>query len=232
MNPSIQLVVFDMAGTTVRDDDAVNLCLREALAAAGVTSTRDAVNAVMGIPKPLAIAALVRGAEPDGEPAPDRIRSIHDDFLGRMIRFYRDDPRVGEMPGATAVFQQLKQAGVKVALDTGFSRPIVTAILHRLGWSGPDLLDATVASDEVPRGRPHPDLLLEAMRRTGVTRAEAVAKVGDTPSDLQEGHSAGCGLIIGVTNGTHTRAQLEPHPHTHLIASLAGLPALVLEPRP
>ena len=55
-----------------------------------------------------------------------------------------------------------------------------------------------------------------------------VAKVGDTPSDLQEGTAAGCGLVIGVANGTHTREQLAAHPHTHLIASLQELPALVL----
>ncbi len=34
--------------------------------------------------------------------------------------------------------------------------------------------------------------------------------------------------MIGVTNGTHTRAQLAAYPHTHLAASLDELPALVL----
>lgn len=224
----IELVVFDMAGTTVRDDDAVNSCLREALMEAGVPVTRDEVNTVMGIPKPLAIETLLSQKEPGASPARTRIDSIHDSFLVRMIRFYETDPRVQEMPEATATFQRLKSAGVKVALDTGFSRPIVNVILDRLGWSQSDLLDATVTSDEVKRGRPHPDLLLEAMRRTGVTEARRVAKVGDTPSDLGEGQAAGCALVIGVTNGTHTREQLALHPHTHLIASLAELPDLVL----
>ncbi len=228
MNPTIQLVVLDMAGTTVRDDDAVNSCLRAALSAAGVVVARDEVNTVMGIPKPLAIATLLRAKTPSAPPPAARINAIHDDFLVRMIRFYETDPRVGEMPGATETFRRLKQAGVKVALDTGFSRPIVNVILDRLAWSQSDLLDATVTSDEVPRGRPHPDLLFEAMHRTGVTDAQAVAKVGDTPSDLQEGRAAGCWLVIGVTNGTHTHAQLAPHPHTHLIASLAELPGIVL----
>jgi phosphonatase-like hydrolase len=123
----------------------------------------------------------------------------------------------------------LRRAGVQLALDTGFSRDIVDAILQRLSWAGTDLLDATVASDEVPRGRPHPDLVLQAMKLTGVKDARRVAKVGDTPSDLQEGHAAGCGFVIGVTNGSHTRQQLESHPHTHLIDNLRELPALLLE---
>src|SRR5262249_39112669 len=115
-----------------------------------------------------------------------------------------------------------------VALDTGFSRTIVDAILERLGWSEPGVLDATVASDEVERGRPHADLVLRAMSLTGVTRSDAVAKVGDTPADLEEGLAAHCGLLIGVTNGSHTAEQLKRHAHTHLISDLSALPSLVL----
>ena len=48
----IDLVVFDIAGTTVHDDDSVNRCLRGSLAAVGLTVTAAQVNAVMGLPKP------------------------------------------------------------------------------------------------------------------------------------------------------------------------------------
>ncbi len=224
----IQLVVFDMAGTTIRDDDAVNRCLREALQAEGINVTRDEVNAVMGIPKPVAIGALLSQAKLGGQSAPPgEVERLHADFLRRMIEFYRADPGVAPMPGAQACLEQLKRAGIRIALDTGFSRNIVDVILDRLGWDLPGFLDATVASDEVRRGRPHPDLLLEAMRRCGVDDVLCVAKVGDTPSDLLEGTHAGCALVVGVINGTHTRAQLEAHPHTHLLAHLTDLPPLV-----
>ena len=115
------------------------------------------------------------------------------------------------------------------ASNTGFSRPIVTAILERLGWTDSSLVDGVVASDEVRHGRPHADMIIRAMALSGVQDCKAVAKVGDTPSDLHEGAAAGCGLIIGVTNGTHTREQLMPHPHTHLIMSLEPLPKLILD---
>jgi phosphonatase-like hydrolase len=230
MNPKIELVVLDMAGTTVRDDDAVNHCLRTALAETGVGVTRDEVNEVMGMPKPIAIGLLLQRRKYAGKVAPEaEVASIHADFLQRMVAFYRSDPAVGEIDGASEVLRQLRHAGLKLALDTGFSRDIVDAILNRLGWAGKQLLHATVASDEVPRGRPHPDLILRAMQLTGVSDAGRVAKVGDTPSDLQEGRAAGCGLIIGVTNGSHTREQLAPHPHTHLIDNLRDLPSLLIE---
>jgi len=51
--------------------------------------------------------------------------------------------------------------------------------------------------------------------------------VGDTPSDLEEGTAAGCGLVIGVTAGSHTAEQLKPFVHTHLIHTVAELPSLL-----
>lgn len=225
----IQLIVFDMAGTTVRDDDAVNLCLRDSLAAHCCVTTRDEVNEVMGIAKPVAIRTLLERRAGAGQAvSASAVELIHEDFLRRMIRHYQTSDAVEPMPCAVEVFRQLKAAGVKLALDTGFSRPIVNAILVRLGWHQGGLLDATVASDEVPRGRPYPDMVFKAMELTDVASVAAVAKVGDTPSDLQEGRAAGCGLVIGVTNGTHTAVQLAGHPHTHLIAGLHELSSLVL----
>ena len=66
------------------------------------------------------------------------------------------------------------------------------------------------------------------MRRLGVGDTRAVAKVGDTRADLEEGTNAGCGLVVGVTTGSFTRAQLEAYPHTHIVASVADVPELVL----
>jgi beta-phosphoglucomutase-like phosphatase (HAD superfamily) len=55
----IRLVVFDMAGTTLQDDDAVNTCLGEALKNGGRWLKRDVINEVMGMPKRRAIELLL-----------------------------------------------------------------------------------------------------------------------------------------------------------------------------
>jgi phosphonatase-like hydrolase len=222
---NIELVIFDMAGTSVNDDDGVNRAVREALAQAGIATTREAVNEVMGIPKPQALRRLIENSPRRDQLA--RLDAIHADFTARMIRFYGSDPSVHEIPGASDTFRLLRTGGIKVALDTGFSRDIVEVILDRLGWHDPELIDASVTSDEVARGRPHPDMIFKAMRDLGIADARRVAKVGDTPSDLQEGTSAGCALVVGVTAGSHTRAQLQAFPHTHLIASITELPAIL-----
>jgi phosphonatase-like hydrolase len=222
----IELVVFDLAGTTVHDGDAVNASFRAALAARGIDADPAAVKTVMGLPKPEAIRALLeRHREP---PSAETINAIHEDFTRRMRDYYATDPEVREVPGAAAAFAELRRAGVKVALNTGFFRPITEVLLARLGWHCPAVIDADVTSDEVPRGRPHPDMIRHLMARLGVEDARRVAKVGDTRADLEEGTNAGCAFVIGVTTGSFTREQLRACPHTHLLASVAEVPALLL----
>jgi phosphonatase-like hydrolase len=217
----IELVVFDMAGTTVYDGDAVSSCFRAALAGVGVFPEPAAVNDVMGLHKPEAVRRLLTAA---GQ-STGKVDAVHADFVARMVHYYETDPAVRALPGATSVFEELRKGGVKVALNTGFGRTIVDVILRRLQWN--NAVDATVASDEVARGRPHPDMIRRLMSQLGVADARNVAKVGDTPVDIEEGMNAGCGLIIGVTTGSFTRQQLETFPQARIVESVADVPGLL-----
>jgi phosphonatase-like hydrolase len=227
----IELVVFDMAGTTVDDQGVVNRAFRQTLAACGLAVEPEAVDAVMGLAKPEAFRLLI-GSSPRAEELAGRVNAIHSGFVERMVRHYQTDPAVREVPGIGVLFEGLKQAGVKVALDTGFSRPIADAILGRLGWPERGLVDSTVTSDEVERGRPEPDMILVLMERLGVTDPRAVVKVGDSPADLEQGFAARCRWVVGVTWGTHTRSQLERHPYTHLVDTVDDLCHLFRTGRP
>jgi phosphonatase-like hydrolase len=222
----IELVVFDMAGTTVEDGDAVNAAFRAALGGVGNEADPAAVSAVMGLPKPEAIRLLLTGL---GQPfTASEVDAIHADFVHRMRDHYAFDPSVREVPGAADAFAAVRSAGIKVALNTGFSRMIASVVLERLGWHSPAVIDADVASDEVARGRPFPDMIRFLMAKLGITDPHRVAKVGDTRADLEEGANSGCGLIIGVTSGSFSRAQLKEYPHTHILGSVAEVPGLLL----
>ena len=217
-----RLVIFDLAGTTVHDPGAVNRCFLEALRAAGLVADPAEIDAVMGLPKPEAFRLLISQA-PGGAEALGRLGEIHADFVERMLDYYRTDPGVAEVEGVSRLFADLRRSGVLVGLNTGFSREITRAILDRLGWERDALVNASISSDEVPRGRPAPDMIAHLMNELGVERASDVAKVGDAPADLQEGTNAGCGLVVGVTWGSHSRSQLERYPHTHIVDAVDEL---------
>lgn len=193
-------MVFDIAGTTLQDDGAVENCLAAALRVGGYTAVSDAIKARMGIPKPVAIAELAPSASPTD------VERMHEEFVARMMDYYRHAPEVKPFHGVNAMFGELRNNGVRVALDTGFDRPTTEVILDRCQWR--PLVDTTVTSDEVSAGRPAPDLIRLAMERTGVGDPAEVVKVGDTPSDIKSGLAAGCRDSVGVAYGTHSGRQL------------------------
>jgi 2-aminoethylphosphonate-pyruvate transaminase len=227
------LVVFDLAGTTVVDTgDIVAVCLCRAIeATARVKVSHATAVSLMGIPKPTAVRRLLQ--EQGLEASEVLVADAHAAFIARMLEYYRHDPSVAEIPGTSRMFAQLHEAGVKVGVDTGFSRDITDAIIDRLGWARRGLVDASAASDEVAAGRPAPFMIYRLMEQLRVSDVRRVVKVGDTPSDLNQGANARCGRIVGVTAGSHTRAQLRPHPHTDLIHDINELiDTLRRDPRP
>ncbi len=214
----IELVVFDLAGTTVNDNKDVHRVLKKALANFDVNISIEDANEVMGIPKPIAIEKLIRKRyHGNVDIISDWIKEIHELFVEEMISFYKTDLSVTEKEGVSETFKKLQSHDIKVVVDTGFDRPITDAVLKRMGWVKNHLIDASVTSDEVLRGRPYPDMIYKAMELTGIRDISKVAKVGDTVSDLQEGNSAGCSVLVGVTTGAFAKEELEKVEHTHLI---------------
>lgn len=218
------LIVFDLAGTTVKDNRDVHRVLQTVLRAHDVAISIEDANEVMGIPKPVAIRdLLVRLYNGSKEITTPWISDIHREFVDSMRTFYHSDPSVGEKKGVSDTFDKLKSKGIKIAVDTGFDRVVTNALLERLRWIENGLIDVSVTSDEVERGRPFPDLIFEAMRRTSVREVSRVVKVGDTVSDMKQGFAAGCGLVVGVTSGAFSGTDLKAENPHHLIAEIPQL---------
>ena len=222
-----KMVVFDMAGTTVEDDDNVHQSLINAMAAKGYKITRSDANRVMGYPKPVAIDTLLNEKfkiHSESERAA-LVEKIHTHFLLDMLHHYRYNPDVKAKPNVEYVFDSLRKKGIKVVIDTGFSRDIADAIIDRLNWR--NMIDYSVTSDEVKHGRPNADMILKAMAEYKITDPALVTKVGDTPSDLMEGMNAKCGNVIGVTWGAYKREELEREKYTHLVDDLVDILKIV-----
>jgi phosphonatase-like hydrolase len=218
----IQLVVFDIAGTTVHDDGSIALAFQDALSDFGIQVPVDAINPLMGYKKPEAIRIILENFN-TGHADPMQVDAIHQLFQEKMIGYYTHTPSLSPMQDAEMVFLVLKQQGIRVGLDTGFSKAITDVIMDRLGWLKTGVVDFVVSSDEVEAGRPFPFMIQHLMRLAGVASPLAVAKVGDTEVDINEGHNAGCSLVVGVTTGAFTRQALLPYHPTHVIDQLSEL---------
>ncbi|WP_373331143.1 HAD hydrolase-like protein [Salmonirosea aquatica] len=141
--------------------------------------------------------------------------------------------------GCLELFGFLHKNNIQIALTTGFYRKVCDIILKKLGWleglneqrigTPSTIIQASITSDEVEKGRPAPFMIQKAMRLLGVDDAQAVINVGDTPSDIQSGFAAGCRMSLAVTNGTHSADQLAPHHPTRLIGSLREVISIIEE---
>lgn len=225
----IKLVVFDMAGTTVKDEDKVTETFRRALEKYGYHVTYDVINPLMGYEKSVAITKLLNKLQPDAAKInPELIENIHREFISLMIRYYKEAPLLEALPNAEATMETLKKAGIKIGINTGFSKDIAETIVERLQWCEKGLIDYLIGSDEVELGRPDPAMINRMMKFAGITDAAEVAKVGDTEVDIREGQNAGCKYVIAVTTGAFTRAELEPYNPTHILDDIAGVAKIVL----
>ena len=221
---SIKLVVFDMAGTTVRDENKVTETFRAALFKFGYLIPDSEINPLMGYKKSVAITKMLHKYEPVSEKiTPDLINEIHQEFIHLMIDYYQRTHALEALPNVESTMRILRAAGIKIGLNTGFSKDIAETIIKRLCWREQALFDFLIASDEVEEGRPSPDMVNRLMKLSGVSSPLEVAKVGDTEVDVREGQNANCKYVIAVTTGAFTRNELEPYKPTHIIDDIAEI---------
>jgi phosphonatase-like hydrolase len=219
---SIKLVVFDIAGTTVKDDHDVSKAFQAALRKSHYEVPLELINPLMGYEKNLAIRQILRLHEHnDAKITTELVTKIHKEFVQQMIAYYQFAPGIEPLPNVEETFAALRAQGVQVGINTGFSRDIAITIVKRLQWFEKELIDQVVGSDEVELGRPHPYMIQKMMLDGKIEKAKEVAKVGDTEVDIREGQNAGCKYSIGITTGIFTRQQLEPYNPTHIIDDIA-----------
>ena len=85
----------------------------------------------------------------------------------------------------------------------------------------------TTRGGDVTTGRPAPYMIFHAMEALAVTDVARVLVAGDTPRDLQAGINSGAAYVVGVLSGASDADELGAHRHTHLLSSVAELPALL-----
>lgn len=203
--PQAQLAVFDMAGTTIDERDEVYRVLRESAEREGARFSDEEFQKWMGTEKHWAIRNLltIGGVEATDE----LVDKAFAWFREELARTYTANPP-SPMPHIEESFAALRAAGIRVGLTTGFSRDIADLILESMGWTvggGEECtIDVSVCGDEVPSGRPAPDMINKVMEITGVDDPAAVISVGDTEVDVESAQAAGA-FSVGVLTGHLTK---------------------------
>lgn len=220
-----ELVVLDMAGTTIDEGQQVYRVLAETARAHGASPSEAAIARWHGAAKHEALRALLtsRSGIP---PSNGELDAVVADFQSRLGTAYADQPP-RPLPGVPEALTTLRGGGVRVALTTGFDRVILESLISALGWEGESVIDTIVCGSDVPTGRPAPYMIFRAMERLGIIDVSRVLVAGDTPRDLEAGTNSGAAMVVGVLSGASTADELGAHRHTHLLPSVADLPELL-----
>jgi len=227
---SIQIILFDMAGTTVDDTATGKSMVVDALIRSfktvGLIVTETEIMENRGKPKRAAISDILTHRTASGLPPIlplDAVDSVYSAFLSRLREGIN---ALEEMTGASDLFQYLKSRGIRIGVGSGFPSEIVEGIVDRLGWREKNLIDYVGSAESVGAGRPDPKMIFDIMAKFSVKDPKNVVKVGDTEVDILEGKNAGA-WTVGVLSGTQPRKRLAALQPDFLVESIRSIPDLI-----
>jgi phosphonatase-like hydrolase len=211
----LDVVCFDMAGTTMMDGGLVLEGFRRTIEELGITGEEaqrayDYVIATMGQSKIEVFTALFGARGPLANEA----------FESHFVDAAREIG-VHEVPGVRRVVEELRGLGFHVALTTGFSSSTRETLIKELEWE--ELFPLRVSPEDVGRGRPSPDMLLWCLIQLQGLSVDSLIVVGDTASDMLAGKRAGAGLCVGVLSGTDDASRLRESGADEIVNSVADL---------
>ena len=187
----IQAVVFDLDGVLLQSEEVWDDVRERYVRERGGRYDEEVQRAMMGMSAPEWSRFLHEEAG-----VPDAPETINRDVVERMLEAYRRELPL--LPGAKEVVRRAA-AAFPLALASSSNRAIFEAALELAGLTA--CFRATVSSEEVARGKPAPDVYLEAARRLGVA-PEACAAVEDSHSGIASAKAAGM-RVIAIPNACY-----------------------------
>jgi HAD superfamily hydrolase (TIGR01509 family) len=215
---AIDAVIFDLDGVLVDSELLWDDVRRQFTVAHGGRWSAGAQRTMMGMSSG-EWAQFMRSQLGVALAEPEIIRGVVDDMASR----YQD--AVPLLPGAVDAVQRLS-ARWALGLASSSNRPLIDAVLGATGLAVH--FAATVSSEEVPRGKPAPDVYLDVSRRLGVTPSRCTA-IEDSTNGLLAARAAGM-RVVAVP-----RAAFPPEPEVladadATIPDLDALTAEVIDP--
>lgn len=225
---NIKLAVFDMAGTTVNENNLVYKTLHQAILNHGYNCTLEQVlEHGAGKEKLKAIYDTLVNTSVEKQ-ADSKSKLIFEDFK-KMLETAYDTHEVTTFNNMENFFQTLKSNGIHVVLNTGYDSKTANKLLEKLNWVVGKDIDALVTASDVASGRPAPDMIQLAMKKVGITDSKQVLKAGDSAIDILEAKNANCALAIGVLSGAQTKEQLQQANPDFILNNLTDLQSILLK---
>jgi phosphonoacetaldehyde hydrolase len=205
----LNALVLDWAGTTVDFGSvAPARTLREVFARVDIQLTDVEIRRDMGLPKKDHIGGIlgtprVRDAwqaRTGHLPTPSDVEDLYRQFIPLQLSCLAEHSRL--IPGVLKSVDRFRKRGLKIGSTTGYSRAMLDLLLEHSARAGFQP-DCSLSPEDVGSGRPEPFMLYENAVRLRVYPLTSIAKVGDTPADIQEGLNAGAWSIgvAGTGNG-------------------------------
>lgn len=214
----LRLIIFDCDGTLVDSQAVIIMAMAGAFARLGRPApSAEAVRRIVGLSLPAAMSALL----PDGDAAlAERLAQAYREAHPSAVAAagHKDAP----YPGARETLEVLAAREYLLGIATGKGRNALNATLDPHGLTP---FFTTFQTADRNAGKPHPEMVLNAMAETGAKAADTVV-VGDTSYDMAMAVSAGV-HAIGVAWGYHDPASLREAGAAHIAGSFHEIPDLV-----
>jgi phosphonoacetaldehyde hydrolase len=209
----LQAVILDWAGTTVDHGSLAPVrVLEKIFADRGIEISEEEARRDMGVLKKDHIRSLLHFERIAGEwkkrhnkgPGEDEVEILFADFIPQQMACLLECSTV--ISGVRRAVEHLRDRGLKIGSTTGYTRPLMEILLPHAARQG-YVADCVLCPDDVGGGRPLPWMIYENAIRMKIYPLEAILKIGDTISDIEEGLNAGCwavgvaqtGNMIGMT---------------------------------
>ena len=187
----IEAVVFDMDGVLIHSEEVWDEVREAYVRERGGRYDAEVQRALMGMSSTEWSRYLHEAAG-----VPDEPQAINEEVVRRMLEAYRT--RLPLADGAVDAVRRLA-ARFPLGLASSSNRPLIDAVLDAAGLA--QYFAATVSSEEVARGKPAPDVYLEAARRLGVDPTRAAA-VEDSHGGIRSAKAAGM-PVIAIPNPSY-----------------------------
>lgn len=181
-------VLWDMDGTLLDSEKLWDVAMADLAAKLGATMTRELRESTLGNSM---VDALNRLFDAAGTADADRDHAREAQWLrDRVTELFADG--IPWRPGAREALDTVAGLGIPMALVTNTERVITEKALPTVGA---DRFAATFCGDEVPTGKPAPDLYLAAAARLGVSPSACLV-IEDSPTGSAAAAAAGCPTLV------------------------------------